>query len=132
VSVLADGEQRLVSYVEHRLARVSDSHQQVRRWIEAVMAQAGNPEAAASTRPFAINGDRLRARFPTEAATSRDALVRALEPAVRAAGGDERDARLVHDLVMARMHDALVEGRAPERKEVAHLVDFCLAGIGRS
>jgi AcrR family transcriptional regulator len=129
LAVLADGQQQLVSYVEHRVARVDDPRAKIRRWIEALMEQARQPQAADATRPFAINGSRLHDRFPEETAASREQLVRTLRPAVVDAGGDKRDAELVHDLTMARMNDALVRRRAPDRKEVAHLVAFCLAAI---
>ncbi|MCU1430885.1 MAG: putative transcriptional regulator, TetR family [Actinomycetia bacterium] len=132
LAILADGQQRLVSYVSHRLTRVDEPHQQVRRWIEAVMEQARNSEAADATRPFAMNSSRLADRFPHETAASREQLVRTLRPAVLGAGGDERDTDLVHDLVLSRMNNALVQGRTPERKEVGHLVAFCLAAIDRS
>jgi AcrR family transcriptional regulator len=129
VAVLADGRRRLVSYVEHRLARADDPRVQVQRWIEALMQQAREPAAAEATRPFAINAPRLHDRFPAETAASREELVGTLRPAIVAMGGDDRDAELVHDLTMARMNDALVHRRTPDRKEVHHLVDFCLAAI---
>jgi hypothetical protein len=101
----------------------------VQRWIEALMEQARRPEAADATRPFAINGSRLRDRFPAEVAASRQELVETLRPAVTAMGGAERDVELVHDLAMTRMNEALVARRAPDGDEVAHLVAFCLAAI---
>jgi AcrR family transcriptional regulator len=131
VAVLADGRRRLVSYVEHRLERVDDPRVQVQRWIEALMEQARKSAAAEATRPFAINAPRLHDRFPAETEASREELVRTLRPAVVAAGGDARDADLVHDLTLARMNDALVHRRVPDRKEVNHLVAFCLAAIGQ-
>jgi len=130
VAVLADGQRQLVSYVEHRIARVDDPRQQVRRWIEAVMEQARNTDAAAATRPFAVHRSRLAAAFPDAIAASHNELVQTLLPAVRELGGDDTDAALVHDLTMTRMIDALAVGRVPDRKEVAHLARFCLAGIG--
>jgi AcrR family transcriptional regulator len=130
LAVLADGQRQLVSYVEHRVERVDDPRERVRRWVEALMEQARRPQAAAATRPFAVNGLRLHDQFPDETAASREELVRTLRPAIVAAGGDERDAELVHDLTMTRMNDALVHRRVPDRKEVAHLVAFCLAAIG--
>jgi AcrR family transcriptional regulator len=129
LAVLADGNHRLVSYVEHRLTRVDDPRQQVRRWIEAVMEQARNPQAADATRPFVINQARLADLFPAETTANRETLVRTLRPAVLALGGDERDAELVHDVAMTRMNGALANRRVPDRKEIAHLVAFCLAGI---
>jgi len=130
LAVLADGQHRLVSYVEHRISRIDDPPQQVRRWIEAVIEQARNPQAAAATRPFAANQSRLADLFPDEVAASRDELVNTLRPAVGALGGNKYDALFVHDLTMARMNDALLHGRTPERKEISRLVAFCLAGIG--
>jgi AcrR family transcriptional regulator len=129
LAVLADGRQRLVSYVERRVARATEPREQVRRWIEALMEQARHPDAAEATRPFAINGSRLNDRFPDATAASAQHLVSTLRPLIVAAGGDERDAQLVHDLTMTRMNDALVHRRVPDRKEVAHLVAFCLAAI---
>jgi AcrR family transcriptional regulator len=131
LAVLADGQQRLVSYVEHRVGPVDDPRAKVQRWIEAIMEQARQPDAADATRPFAINGSRLRDRFPEETAVKRDELVETLRPAVRAMGGDDRDVELVHDLTMTRMNEALVFRRVPDRKEVAHLVAFCLAAVDR-
>jgi AcrR family transcriptional regulator len=130
LAVLADGQRRLVSYVEHRIARIDDPRQQVRRWIEAVMEQARNPQAAAATRPFAANQSRLADLFPAEVAASREELVSTLRPAVGALDGSAHDAVFVHDLTMARMNDALLHARTPDRKEITHLVAFCLAGIG--
>ena len=132
LAVLADGRRRLVSYVEHRLASVTDPRRQVRQWIEALMEQARNAQAAEATRPFALNGARLGDRFPTEMAAGREELVRTLRPAIVAAGGDPRDADLVHDLALERMNDALVQRRTPTPAEVDHLVAFCLAAIERS
>jgi AcrR family transcriptional regulator len=129
LAVLADGQQRLVSYLEHRVAPDGDPRARVQRWIEALMEQARRPEAADATRPFAINGSRLRDRFPAEVAASRQELVETLRPAVTAMGGAERDVELVHDLAMTRMNEALVARRAPDGDEVAHLVAFCLAAI---
>jgi AcrR family transcriptional regulator len=126
LAVLADGQQRLVSYVVHRTEGVDDPALALARWVEAVMAQARSPEAAERTRPFAINGSRLRDRFPDETAAYREQLIDTLRPIVP----DRDDARLVHELVMARMNDALLARRVPGRKEIARLVDFCRAATG--
>jgi AcrR family transcriptional regulator len=132
LAVLADGRQRLVSYVGHRLASVGDPRERVRQWIEALLEQARSATAAEATRPFALNGARLGDRFPAEMAAGREELVETLRPSIVAAGGDSRDADLVHDLALERMNDALVQRRAPTRDEVDHLVAFCLAAIERS
>lgn len=131
VAVLADGRRRLVSYLGRRVATAGDPAGQVRRWVEGVMEQARNADAAAATRPFVANAGRLAASHPDEVARSRAELVATLRPAVEALGGDAADAELVHDLTMRRMEDALLHGRRPDRAEVERLVAFCLAAVGR-
>ena len=88
------------------------------RFVDGVMAQARDTEAAEATRPFAINGNRLAAEFPDQVAASRTELLDLLRPAITALGGDAGDVELVHDLTMARMNTALVERRVPDRHEV--------------
>jgi AcrR family transcriptional regulator len=126
IAVLADGRHQLVAYLAGRLAGTDDPEEQVRRYVDGILAQARDETA---TRPFAINGNRLAARYPDAVAASRAELLALVRPAVHALGGGDADVELVHDLVMARMHDALVQRRPPDRREVEHLVRFCRAGI---
>ena len=130
LTVLADGRRQLVGYLQSRLDATDDPAEQVRRFVSGIMAQARDPQAAQATRPFAIDGNRLAAQFPEEVAASRTVLLDLVRPAVHALGGDDLDAELVHDLAMARMHDALVQRRAPDARDVDQLVRFCRAGIG--
>ncbi|MGQ0823453.1 MAG: TetR/AcrR family transcriptional regulator [Actinomycetota bacterium] len=129
LAVLADGRRQLVEYLAHRMARADDPTLQLTRFVEGVMAQARNAHAAAATRPFALNGTRLAARFPDAVAASRAELLALLQPLVHALGGDDFAVEFVHDLVMARMNDALVERRVPAPREITRLVAFCLAGV---
>lgn len=130
LAVLDDGQRRLVEYLEHRMAGAHDPRQQVRRWIEGVMEQARNPEAAANTRPFALHASRLADQFPDETAHSRELLVGPLRAAITAAGGDaRRDADAVYQVTMGSMHDALARSVTPSKRDVDHLVHFALGGI---
>lgn len=129
LAVLADGRRRLVDYLAHRLATTDDPEEQLHRYVDGILAQARDRDAAAATRPFAINTNRLAASFPDEVATSRAELIDLLRPPVLALGGTETDVALVHDLAMARMHDALMQRRVPDRREVDDLVRFCRGGI---
>ena len=70
VALLDDGRQRLLATIERRMARAKGTTGRVRAWIDAVLAQARDPEAAAATRPFALNGDRLAVQFPGETSGS--------------------------------------------------------------
>jgi len=129
LAVLADGQRQLLEYLGARVASTGDPELQVRRWIEGVLAQARNPEAAEATRPFAINGARLADRYPADLAASRAALLSTLTPSVHALGGTADDASFVCELALARMNDAIAQRRRPSAQEVQHLVAFCLAGV---
>ncbi len=123
LALLDDGRRRLVETIERRMRRATDDAGRVGAWIQAVYAQAQDPEAAAATRPFALNGERLAARFPDAAQRSQARLV---APLLAIVGPD--DASAIYHLVMGSMHDALVTRRIPSRSEVDHVVDFALRG----
>jgi AcrR family transcriptional regulator len=129
LAVLADGQRQLVEYLRGRVSAHADPKEQVRGWIEGVMAQARASRAAEATRPFALNGARLADRFPEDLAATRNELVETLWPSVRTVGGTRQDAAFVCDLVLARMNDAIAHRRRPHPDEVANLVTFCLGGI---
>jgi AcrR family transcriptional regulator len=129
LAVLADGQRQLVEYLEARVASTTDPETQLRRWIEGMLAQARNPDAAESTRPFAINGARLADRYPADLAATHAELLDTLAPTIRALGGTEPVAEFVCDLALARMNDAIIQRRHPKPREVEDLVRFCLAGV---
>ena len=130
VAVLDDGQRRLVETLERRMRRVEAGTPRVRAWIEGVLEQARNPEAAKNTRPFAINGVRLNDRFPVESAASSERLLAPLREAIADAGGDRvRDTAAVHELAMGTMRRFLVERRTPSSADIAHVVRFALAGL---
>jgi AcrR family transcriptional regulator len=125
VALLDDGRQRLLTTIERRMARAEGATDQVRAWIDAVLAQARDPEAAAATRPFALNGDRLAVKLPGETQGSRDRLVEPLRELV----GDAAAVAIYH-VAMGTVHDALVERRTPTRAESEAVVEFALKGAG--
>ena len=130
VAVLDEGQRRLVATLERRMQRVEPGAPRVRAWIEGVLEQARNPDAAHNTRPFAINGVRLSDRFPAETAASFERLLAPLRAAIVDAGGDPaRDTAAVRELAMGTMHRFLVERRTPSHDDVEHVVHFALAGL---
>jgi AcrR family transcriptional regulator len=129
LAVLADGQRQLVEYLRARVASTSDPEQQVRRWIEGMLAQARNPQAAEATRPFAINGARLADRYPDDLAATHAELLDTLVPSIEALGGTEQDGSFVCELALSRMNDAIIQRRSPQPQEVQRLVAFCLAGV---
>jgi AcrR family transcriptional regulator len=133
VAVLDEGQRRLVDTLERRMQKVEPGTPRVRAWIEGVLEQARNPEAAANTRPFAINGVRLNDRFPAETRASSERVVAPLRDAIVDAGGDPvRDTAAINELAMGTMHRSLVDRRTPTRADVEHVVRFALAGLTAS
>jgi AcrR family transcriptional regulator len=129
LAVLADGQRQLIEYLRSRVASTTDPETQVRLWIEGVLAQARNADAAEATRPFALNGARLADRYPADLIATRAQLLDTLVPSVRALGGTDEDASFVCELSLARMNDAIAHRRRPQPGEVERLVAFCIAGV---
>ena len=128
LTVLEDGQRRLLATLGARMARVEPGAPRVRAWVEGVLEQARNNEAAANTRPFALTGLRLADRFPTEWARSRDVLLAPLRDAVADAGGDpERDAPAVYHLAMGTMQEALARRVRPTDADVEHVTTAAVA-----
>jgi AcrR family transcriptional regulator len=133
LAVLDDGQARLVATVERRMARAEPDAGQVRAWIEGVYEQARNPNAAANTRPFLVNGARLAGRYPDATATQRERVVAPLREAVSTLGGDPvRDADAIYHVTMGRTQDAIARRVIPARDDVDHTVAFALRAIGAS
>ncbi len=139
VAILDDGRRQLVSYLAHRMDGAAHPLGRIRRWIEGVLAQAVDPQAAARTRPFALSGDRLADAFPTEHRASIDALTDLLHTAVTDAVGcghlpadtdTRRSADALYQLTMGRMHRHLVDRTSPSRRDIEHVVAFVLRGLG--
>lgn len=95
VALLDDGRRRMADYLRHRIAAAPDPAGRVRAWIEGVLAQAGDPVAAARTRPFLAHQDRLAEQFPTEQRNSAEAMIgplrEVLAEAYGAADGEAED-----------------------------------------
>ena len=134
LAVLTDGQHRLLATLQARMARVEAGAPQVAAWIEGVMAQARNAEAAENTRPFALNGARLADIFPEDWSALREAVIGPLREAVAAAGGDaDRDADAIYHVTFGEMEDALKRRVHPSRDDVEHVVNFAMKGadLGR-
>jgi len=135
--LLDDGRRRLLGYLKHRMDKATAPTAQIRAWIEGVLAQAANEDAAARTRPFLANRDRLAERFPAEQQASVDVLLDLLERAIAGLRGkrDEnrrvrRDAQAIYDVTFGALHTYLTHGTRPRQADIDHLVGFCLNAVG--
>jgi AcrR family transcriptional regulator len=124
-ALLEDGRQRMVQTIERRMARAITPLERVEAWVEAVMAQATDPDAAANSRPFAVNGNRLADEHPEEARRARDVMLAPLRAVV-----DEAAAVAIYHVAMGAMQDALIERRVPTRTEIHRVSEFAIKGAG--
>lgn len=141
LAVLDDGVRTLCGYIEHRTAKERSPERRVRAWMNGLLEQALNAEAAAATRPFAMSRARLMDLFPVEVAESEEQLTRLLRDAIAAAGAagelpgcdPERDARLVYNLAMSWLERELSDPSRPTAKksDADHLVAFAMRGLSR-
>jgi AcrR family transcriptional regulator len=142
--LLDDGRRRLLGYLDHRMDKATSAEGSVRAWIEGVLAQAGDPAAAAKTRPFLANQDRLAEAFPEEQHASVDLLIdqlagsleRLTQPTrptrmTKARRAEtRRDAEAIYHMVFGILHKHLIQGTRPTGIEIDHLVRFTLRAAG--
>jgi AcrR family transcriptional regulator len=133
VVLLDDGRRRIVDYLAHRMEKADGPERQLRAFVEGVMAQATDRTAAARTRPFVVQQDRLADRFGDQQRTSVARLVELLHEPVAALGSGtnvERDAMAIYQLSFATMEQHVRDRTTPAKAEVEHLVRFCLRALG--
>ncbi len=138
LALLDEGRRRLVETLVRRMSRSADPGEQVRAWIEGVIAQASNAAAAARTRPWVLSEPRLAELFPREQQASVELLVVLLrEPITRLEGPNKRPkaddaavaATMVYQLTFATLRTHMVAGTKPDSEEREALVRFCLRGV---
>jgi AcrR family transcriptional regulator len=141
VVLLDDGRRRIVDYLTHRMEaahrteQAAAPEQKVRAFVEGVMAQATDRDAAARTRPFVVQQDRLADRFGDHQRTSATRLIELLHEPLRALGAEgtdvERDAAAIYQLAFASMEQHVRDRTVPTKAEIEHLVRFCLRAVLR-
>lgn len=139
LAVLDEGSHMLKDYLEHKVGKAKTPKQKIRYWIDGMLAQVMNAEAAHSTRPFALSRARLSELFPEEvmeserqvAAILRDAIAEGVESGELPGADAERDADIIHKLVLSWVERQLAASQPPSSADVTHLVDFIMSGIRR-
>ena len=129
--MLERGVDLVVSYLDHQMAKEIRPEDQIARWISGALAQVADPHLISLSRAVA-------GQLPVTGADAHDdimAPMRALliEP-VTALGGDDpdRDADAVFQLTTATMRRYVGATTRPDSDDIAHLVRFCLSGLGTS
>ncbi|MGC2655192.1 MAG: helix-turn-helix domain-containing protein [Mycobacterium sp.] len=131
LAVMERGVAIVVSYLEHQMAKESESADQIARWIEGTLAQVADPHLISMSRAAAGQlsaGAGLRSAGDEIMGPLRDLLT---EP-VAALGSDDvqRDADAVFNCTAATLRRYVGSGERPNSADVEHLVRFCLSGLG--
>ncbi len=143
LAVLDEGVAMLEATLARRIDAADSAEAAVRGWVEGILEQALDPEAAAATRPFAVSRARLAQQFPDDVAACEARLAALVVPVLErlraeADGRDEetgaalasRDATALYDLSMGFVQRQLAHEAPASRADAAHLVQFALRALG--
>jgi AcrR family transcriptional regulator len=127
-AILEDGAERLRSYLAHQMERAATPEDEVRRWVEGLLAQAVDEESADTTRAVLWNaGSALVSGSPATV------LATLLERPFAALGSPAAavDALLVAHAVVGKLSDHLRRGVRPTQADTEQVTAFCLAAVAR-
>jgi AcrR family transcriptional regulator len=129
VAVMRRGVALTVAHLERLMARESDPAQKIARWIEGVLELVADPEqlntSRATTAQMSASANRSVANSDIMA-PMRDLLT---DP-IAALGRSPLDADAVFLCATGTMRRYFGAGQRPCAEDVAHVVRFCLRGIG--
>jgi AcrR family transcriptional regulator len=133
LAVMERGVAIVVSYLEHQMAKESHPRDKVMRWIEGTLAQVADPHLISMTRAAAGQmsaGTSWRAADQEMMRPLRELLV---EPIAALGSTDvERDVEAVFSCTAATMRRYVGSAEQPGADDIAHVVRFCLRGLGVS
>ncbi|CQD05772.1 TetR family transcriptional regulator [Mycobacterium europaeum] len=130
LAVMERGVSIVVSYLEHQMAKESEPRERVARWIEGTLAQVADPHLISMSRAAAGQLSDWRAVDREMLRPLRDLLV---EPVAALGSRDvDRDVEAVFSCTAASMRRYVGSADRPGSDDIAHLVGFCLRGLGVS
>jgi AcrR family transcriptional regulator len=133
LAVMERGVGIVGSYLEHQMAKEPEPRDQVARWIEGTLAQVADPRLISISRAAAAQmsaGTNWRPAGQEMLRPLRDLLV---APVAALGSTDvERDVEAVFSCTAATMRRYVGSAEGPGPDDIAHLVQFCLRGLGVS
>ena len=130
LAVMERGVAIVVSYLQHQMAKESNAHDKIARWIEGTLAQVAQPELISKSRAAAGQmsaGANWRAADQEMMHPLRDLLI---EPIAMLGSADvERDVDAVFCCTAATMRRYMGSAERPGPEDIAHVVRFCLNGL---
>ncbi|WP_319429316.1 helix-turn-helix domain-containing protein [Mycobacterium sp. RTGN5] len=131
LAVMERGVGLVVSYLQHQMAKESTPAGKISRWISGALAQVADPELIGMSRALVgqmSDSDKRRLGEEETMAAMRELLI---EP-IRDLGSADprRDADAVFVCTVGTMRRYVDSTDQPGRKDISHLVGFCLRGLG--
>ena len=131
LAVMERGVAIVVSYLQHQMAKESRPQDKVARWIEGTLAQVADPHLIRKSRAAAgqmSTGTNWRTVDQDMMLPLRDLLV---EPIAALGSSDvDRDVEAVFCCTAATMRRYMGSAQRPGSDDIAHVVRFCLKGLG--
>ncbi|OBI15410.1 TetR family transcriptional regulator [Mycobacterium sp. E2462] len=131
LAVMERGVALVVSYLQHRMAKESTPRDQIARWIEGTLAQVADPHLISMSRAAA-------GQLPVASRTADREILRPLrallvEPVAALGTSDvERDVEAVFGCTAHTLRHYVGSTERPTADDIAHVVQFCLHGLGVS
>jgi AcrR family transcriptional regulator len=131
LAVMERGVAIVVSYLQHQMAKESKPQDKVARWIEGMLAQVAQPDLIKKSRAAAGQmsaGTNWRTVDQEMMWPLRDLLT---EPVAALGSSDvERDVEAVFCCTAATLRRYMGSADRPGPDDIAHVVRFCLRGLG--
>jgi AcrR family transcriptional regulator len=130
LAVMERGVAIVVSYLQHQMAKESKPQDQIARWIEGTLAQVADPQLIRKSRAAAgqMSPANWRAVDQEMMGPLRDLLI---DPVTELGSADvDRDVEAVFCCTAATMRRYVGSVGRPGRDDIAHVVRFCLRGLG--
>jgi AcrR family transcriptional regulator len=131
LAVMERGVAIVVSYLQHQMAKESTPKGKIARWIEGTLAQVAQPDLIKKSRAAAGQmsaGTNWRTVDQEMMWPLRDLLT---EPVAALGSSDvERDVEAVFCCTAATLRRYMGSAERPGPDDIAHVVRFCLLGLG--
>jgi AcrR family transcriptional regulator len=131
LAVMERGIAIVVSYLEHQMVKESRPQDKIARWIEGTLAQVAEPDLVRKSRAAAGQmsaGTNWRTVDQEMMWPLRDLLT---EPVAALGSSDvERDVEAVFCCTAATLRRYMGSADRPGPDDIAHVVRFCLNGLG--
>jgi AcrR family transcriptional regulator len=131
LAVMERGVAIVVSYLQHQMAKEATPQDKIARWIEGTLAQVADPHLVSKSRAAVGQmsaGANWRAADREMMRPLRDLLI---EPVTALGSTDvDRDAEAVFCCTSATLRRYVGSTDRPDPDDIAHVVRFCLNGLG--